>query len=83
MIIFPGGLKSHETKRGTLTMGGVVFVVASWIGYVAGHALTDSAVTAHCRANPIPWPRPPGARAAGLASWVVTAQTWRRSPSPR
>jgi phospho-N-acetylmuramoyl-pentapeptide-transferase len=40
------GLKSHETKRGTPTMGGVVFVAASWIGYVAGHALTDIAVTA-------------------------------------
>jgi phospho-N-acetylmuramoyl-pentapeptide-transferase len=40
------GLKSHVTKRGTPTMGGVVFVAASWIGYVAGHALTDIAVTA-------------------------------------
>jgi len=40
------GLKSHETKRGTPTMGGAVFVVASWIGYVAGHALTHSGVTA-------------------------------------
>ena len=39
------GLKSHETKRGTPTMGGVVFVAASWIGYVAAHALTDIAVT--------------------------------------
>jgi phospho-N-acetylmuramoyl-pentapeptide-transferase len=39
------GLKSHETKRGTPTMGGAVFVVASLIGYVAGHALTDVSVT--------------------------------------
>jgi phospho-N-acetylmuramoyl-pentapeptide-transferase len=40
------GLKSHETKRGTPTMGGAVFVAASWIGYLAGHALTHSGVTA-------------------------------------
>ena len=40
------GLKSHETKRGTPTMGGVVFVAASWIGYLTGHALTDIAATA-------------------------------------
>jgi phospho-N-acetylmuramoyl-pentapeptide-transferase len=40
------GLKSHESKRGTPTMGGAVFVVASLIGYVAGHALTHTGVTA-------------------------------------
>ena len=40
------GPKAHETKRGTPTMGGAVFVVASWLGYVAGHALTHSGVTA-------------------------------------
>jgi phospho-N-acetylmuramoyl-pentapeptide-transferase len=40
------GLKSHETKRGTPTMGGAVFVAASWLGYAAGHALTHTGVTA-------------------------------------
>jgi phospho-N-acetylmuramoyl-pentapeptide-transferase len=40
------GLKSHESKRGTPTMGGAVFVAASLIGYIAGHALTHSGVTA-------------------------------------
>ncbi|MGN6676879.1 MAG: phospho-N-acetylmuramoyl-pentapeptide-transferase, partial [Streptosporangiaceae bacterium] len=40
------GLKSHESKRGTPTMGGTVFVAASLIGYVAAHALTDTGVTA-------------------------------------
>ena len=30
------GLKSHETKRGTPTMGGAVFIAAALIGYVAG-----------------------------------------------
>jgi phospho-N-acetylmuramoyl-pentapeptide-transferase len=39
------GLKSHETKRGTPTMGGAVFVAASWIGYVVGHTLTRSGAT--------------------------------------
>jgi phospho-N-acetylmuramoyl-pentapeptide-transferase len=40
------GLKSHESKRGTPTMGGAVFVAASLIGYLAGHALTGTGVTA-------------------------------------
>jgi phospho-N-acetylmuramoyl-pentapeptide-transferase len=40
------GLQSHETKRGTPTMGGAVFVAASWIGYLVGHALTHTGVTA-------------------------------------
>jgi phospho-N-acetylmuramoyl-pentapeptide-transferase len=40
------GLKSAETKRGTPTMGGAVFVIASLTGYLAGHALTGISVTA-------------------------------------
>jgi phospho-N-acetylmuramoyl-pentapeptide-transferase len=40
------GVKSAETKRGTPTMGGAVFVIASVIGYGAGHALTHTGVTA-------------------------------------
>jgi phospho-N-acetylmuramoyl-pentapeptide-transferase len=40
------GPKSHETKRGTPTMGGAVFVVASLIGYLVGHAATDDPITA-------------------------------------
>jgi len=40
------GLKSHESKRGTPTMGGAVFVAAALIGYVTGHALTDTGMTA-------------------------------------
>jgi phospho-N-acetylmuramoyl-pentapeptide-transferase len=34
------GPKSHETKRGTPTMGGAVFVIASLVGYVVGHLVT-------------------------------------------
>jgi phospho-N-acetylmuramoyl-pentapeptide-transferase len=40
------GLKSHESKRGTPTMGGTVFVAASLIGYAVAHALTHTGVTA-------------------------------------
>ena len=40
------GLKSHETKRGTPTMGGSVFVIAALIGYVVGHAATGDPFTA-------------------------------------
>jgi phospho-N-acetylmuramoyl-pentapeptide-transferase len=35
------GPKTHETKRGTPTMGGAVMVVASLVGYVVGHVVTD------------------------------------------
>jgi phospho-N-acetylmuramoyl-pentapeptide-transferase len=40
------GPASHETKRGTPTMGGAVFVIASLIGYVVGHVATDEPFTA-------------------------------------
>lgn len=40
------GLRSHESKRGTPTMGGTVFVAASLIGYAVAHFLTDTGVTA-------------------------------------
>ena len=39
------GPKSHETKRGTPTMGGTVFVIAAVIGYVVAHAATDDPFT--------------------------------------
>jgi phospho-N-acetylmuramoyl-pentapeptide-transferase len=40
------GPQSHQTKRGTPTMGGAVFVVASLVGYVVGHVATDDPFTA-------------------------------------
>ena len=39
------GPQSHQTKRGTPTMGGAVFVVASLIGYTVAHAATDDPLT--------------------------------------
>jgi len=39
------GPQSHQTKRGTPTMGGAVFVVASLIGYAVAHAATDDPLT--------------------------------------
>jgi phospho-N-acetylmuramoyl-pentapeptide-transferase len=39
------GLKSNETKRGTPTMGGVVIVLASLVGYVVGHAATNDPIS--------------------------------------
>jgi len=40
------GPQSHQTKRGTPTMGGAVFVIASLIGYAVAHAATDDPLTA-------------------------------------
>jgi phospho-N-acetylmuramoyl-pentapeptide-transferase len=39
------GPKTHETKRGTPTMGGAAIVIASLLGYLAGHLATDDPVT--------------------------------------
>jgi phospho-N-acetylmuramoyl-pentapeptide-transferase len=40
-LIRDDGPEAHHTKRGTPTMGGTVIVIASVIGYFAGHLLTD------------------------------------------
>jgi phospho-N-acetylmuramoyl-pentapeptide-transferase len=40
------GLKSNETKRGTPTMGGVVIVLASLVGYAVGHWVTHIQMSA-------------------------------------
>jgi phospho-N-acetylmuramoyl-pentapeptide-transferase len=39
------GPAAHLTKRGTPTMGGTVIVIASLIGYTAGHVLTKEPMT--------------------------------------
>ena len=39
------GPKTHETKRGTPTMGGAVIVLASLVGYVIGHVATSEPMT--------------------------------------
>jgi phospho-N-acetylmuramoyl-pentapeptide-transferase len=39
------GPKTHETKRGTPTMGGAVIVLASLAGYVIGHLATSDPMT--------------------------------------
>jgi phospho-N-acetylmuramoyl-pentapeptide-transferase len=40
------GPKSHETKRGTPTMGGAVMVVATLVGYLVGHVATHDPMSA-------------------------------------
>lgn len=35
------GPKSHHTKRGTPTMGGIVFIFGSIFGYIAGHLVAN------------------------------------------
>src|ERR1700756_3729765 len=40
------GPQGHLGKSGTPTMGGIVIIIASLIGYVAGHLLTDDPMTA-------------------------------------
>ncbi|HEY2315904.1 MAG TPA: phospho-N-acetylmuramoyl-pentapeptide-transferase [Streptosporangiaceae bacterium] len=39
------GPKSHETKRGTPTMGGAAIVLAALIGYLVGHVTTHDPMT--------------------------------------
>jgi phospho-N-acetylmuramoyl-pentapeptide-transferase len=44
-LIRDDGPAAHATKRGTPTMGGMVIVVASLIGYLVGHGLTSDPIT--------------------------------------
>lgn len=39
------GPESHHTKRGTPTMGGIVFITGSVLGYLVGHLVTDEPLT--------------------------------------
>ena len=39
------GPRSHHAKRGTATMGGVVFILASVVGYFAGHLYDLTKIT--------------------------------------
>jgi len=39
------GPKSHETKRGTPTMGGAAIVLAALVGYLVGHLVTHNPPT--------------------------------------
>lgn len=40
------GPQTHQGKSGTPTMGGIVIIIASLVGYVLGHWLTDDPMTA-------------------------------------
>lgn len=44
-IIRDDGPSSHHTKHGTPTMGGVIIIMASFIGFFLSHALTRVAVS--------------------------------------
>ena len=45
-IIRDDGPTSHHTKRGTPTMGGVVIILATLVGYFVSHLITSRHVTA-------------------------------------
>ncbi|GAA1837452.1 phospho-N-acetylmuramoyl-pentapeptide-transferase [Pseudonocardia ailaonensis] len=40
------GPKSHQTKRGTPTMGGVAILLAIWVGYLVAHLMTGEPLSA-------------------------------------
>jgi len=44
-LIREEGPAAHATKRGTPTMGGTVIVVATLVGYVVGHLVTNDAMS--------------------------------------
>src|SRR5690349_13182281 len=39
------GPQSHHTKRGTPTMGGIVFIAGAVLGYLVGHLATETPLT--------------------------------------
>ena len=45
-IIRDDGPSSHHTKRGTPTMGGIIFILAAVFGYFIAHFITGNSVTA-------------------------------------
>jgi phospho-N-acetylmuramoyl-pentapeptide-transferase len=45
-LIREEGPEAHKTKRGTPTMGGAVIVVATLIGYLVGHVVTNDPMSA-------------------------------------
>ncbi|CAB4672572.1 unannotated protein [freshwater metagenome] len=45
-IIRDDGPSSHHTKRGTPTMGGIIFILAAIIGYSAAHIISGNTFTA-------------------------------------
>ncbi|MCX6428982.1 MAG: phospho-N-acetylmuramoyl-pentapeptide-transferase [Actinobacteria bacterium] len=44
-IIREDGPQSHHTKSGTPTMGGIIIILASFIGYLISHLLTGVAIS--------------------------------------
>jgi len=44
-IIRDDGPSSHHTKRGTPTMGGIIFILAAVFGYLIAHLITGNSVT--------------------------------------
>jgi phospho-N-acetylmuramoyl-pentapeptide-transferase len=45
-IIRDDGPRSHHIKRGTPTMGGIIFILAAVFGYLVAHLITGNSVTA-------------------------------------
>jgi len=45
-IIRDDGPSSHHIKRGTPTMGGIIFILAAVLGYFVAHLVTGTSVTA-------------------------------------
>src|SRR6195952_5848474 len=39
------GPQSHHTKRGTPTMGGIIFIIGAVLGYFIGHAISGDPVS--------------------------------------
>ena len=44
-IIRDDGPSSHHIKRGTPTMGGIIFILASELGYLVAHVVTGNSIT--------------------------------------
>ena len=44
-IIRDDGPRSHQTKRGTPTMGGIIIILGSFIGFLIGHLVTSVPVS--------------------------------------
>ena len=75
------GPTTHHVKRGTPTMGGVVLIGASVIGYFAAKIITVSTPSASAPSWSCAWrvPRPPPPRALGMVMPMKPALTRART----
>ena len=72
------GPQTHHTKRGTATMGGIVIILASVLGYFVGHLLTWDGI----RFDPVTTMKRPPIRTSSSSVRLRIARAASAPPRP-